>query len=79
MFFCLLILPIHALDGEALSKKFRIPAGAKISKQWIRIFKSERSLKRYGIVGLSQNDKDELLNYLIDHAADSDYPLVPGF
>lgn len=76
---CIFTLPLFALDGEALSKKYHIPAGAKVSKQWIRIFNSEKLLKRYKLIGLSPDENKALLSYVIKHAADSDYPLVPGF
>jgi len=75
----MLSLPLFSMDGETLSKKYHIPAGAKVSKQWIRIFSNERLLKRYKLDGLSDTEKQTLLDYIIKHAADSDYPLVPGF
>lgn len=77
--FFLLTLPVFAIDGESLCKEYHIPAGAKVSKQWIRIFKSDRLLKRYKIVNLKEDERTALLKYLIKHSADSDYPLVPGF
>jgi len=47
-------------------------------RQWERIFKSDRKMKRYGIDGLSDEDKKMLKKYLIGHSADSDAPELAG-
>ena len=72
-------ITVFASSGEEIAMRLNIPAGAKVSKQWTRIFNSEQKLKRYKIVNISKEEKKLLLEYLIEHASDSNYPLVPGF
>jgi len=65
-------------DISHLAKKLNLYAGTKASIQWKRIFTSKRHMKRYHIDSLSTQDRTELMQYLIHHAADSDQPIVPG-
>lgn len=54
-----------------------IPAG-KAVVQWERVFSSEKRKKRYHIDQLPSEIQSMLKAYLIDHAADSSQPMVPG-
>ena len=54
-----------------------IPA-SKAVVQWERIFSSDKRKKRYNIDQLSEEVQNKLKIYLIDHAADSSQPMVPG-
>jgi len=44
----------------------------------LRVFSSKRRLKKYGLDGLEYDKLVELKHYLIEHAADSKQPVVPG-
>ena len=66
------------IKGGDLSKKLGLIPGTKASIQWKRIFTNERKLKRYGLDKLSKEEKQLLQEYLINHAADSPRPIVPG-
>jgi len=61
-----------------LSKKLNLYAGSKATIQWERVFSSQRHLKKYKLDTLSINERKELKKFLIQHAADSDQPIVPG-
>ena len=63
---------------STLASKMNLYAGTKASVQWERIFSSERRLKRYGLDTLNYDKLVELKYYLIQHAADSKQPIVPG-
>ncbi len=65
-------------QGEALSKKYRLIPGSKAVIQWKRIFQNERRLKKYGLDKLSKEQREALRDYLVEHAADSPRPIVPG-
>jgi len=54
-----------------------IPA-AKAVVQWERVFSSERRIKKYKLDSLSSSEQKLLKEYLIQHAADSNQPMVPG-
>ena len=54
-----------------------IPA-SKAIVQWERVFSSEKRMHRYHIDQLSPNVQLLLKEYLINHAADSSQPMVPG-
>ncbi len=69
---------LFAKSGEYLSKEFRLNPASKAQKQWERIFKKKRKMKKYGIDKLSRDEQKKLLNYLKTHSADSDSPTVPG-
>ncbi|QOP40642.1 hypothetical protein [Sulfurimonas marina] len=63
---------------ELLAKELNLYAGSKASIQWKRVFSSPRHLKRYKLENLDQHTRDQLEEYLINHAADSEQPIVPG-
>ena len=67
-----------ASTGKELATQLALSASSKASKQWARVFKKTRKMKRYGIDKLSAADKDILKKYLMDHAADSDAPEAAG-
>ena len=67
-----------AYSVEELAIKLKLQAGTKASVQWKRVFSSPRHMKRYKIDQLDQTTRDLLESYLIEHAADSDQPIVPG-
>ena len=69
---------LYAYDVQELARELKLQAGTKASVQWKRIFSSTRHMKRYKIDHLDQKTRDILENYLIEHAADSDQPIVPG-
>jgi len=54
-----------------------VPA-SKAVIQWERIFSSDKRKKRYKIDQLTPVVQQQLKNYLIQHAADSSQPMVPG-
>ena len=77
----LLFLSLQTLYADKvkdLAKELNLQAGTKASIQWKRIFSSTRHMKRYKIDHLNQTTRDLLERYLIEHAADSDQPIVPG-
>lgn len=65
-------------DGELLAKQLRLVPGTKASIQWKRIFKNEHKRKRYKLDRLSDRELLALKRYLLEHAADSPKPIVPG-
>ena len=65
-------------DGKSTAKKLGLEASSKASKQWERVFSNPEKLKEIGADKLSPSDQSELKKYLVDHAADSDHPSVPG-
>ena len=54
-----------------------VPA-SKAVVQWERVFSSDRRKEKYGIDQLSPDVQELLKAYLIEHAADSSQPMVPG-
>ena len=64
--------------GKEIAARLNLSASSKAIKQWEKVFKKERKMKRYGIDKLSEEEKAELKKYLIDHAADSDHPEAAG-
>lgn len=66
------------IPAESLAKQLQLVPGTKASIQWKRIFKSEQRRRRYGLNTLSKEQLLALKRYLIDHAADSPKPIVPG-
>jgi len=80
LLFSLLILPsaLNALDVVKLAKELNLQAGTKATVQWERVFSSQRHLKKYKLLDLPLQTRKELKTYLIEHAADSDQPIVPG-
>ena len=65
-------------DGKATAKKLGLEASGKASKQWERVFGNPEKIKEIGADKLASPELTELKKYLIDHAADSDHPSVPG-
>jgi len=65
-------------DVRQLAKELNLYAGSKAIIQWERVFSSQRHLVRYKLDTLSQAERDQLKEYLIQHAADSKQPIVPG-
>ena len=72
---------MNTLNAQSISitaKELNLYAGTKAGIQWKRIFSSQRRMKKIHIDILSQIQKEELKIYLINHAADSEQPIVPG-
>ena len=69
---------LFANNGQEIAKKLNLQAGTKAIKQWERVFKKDRKMKKYGIDKLTEADKNILKEYLINHAADSDRPAAAG-
>ena len=65
-------------DGKATAKKLGLEPSGKASKQWERVFGTPEKIKEIGADKLAMVELNELKKYLIDHAADSDHPSVPG-
>ena len=76
--YLLMPLLLSADSIEQLAVNLNLQAGTKASVQWKRIFSSERRQVQYNINGLNEEQKLRLEKYLINHAADSDQPIVPG-
>jgi hypothetical protein len=73
-----LFTSINASDISMLAKSLNLYPGTKASVQWERIFSSERKQKKYSIDTLTKQQKEDLRAYLVQYAADSDQPIVPG-
>lgn len=76
--FILLSTFICADDIGVIAKKLNLFAGTKAAIQWERVFSSQRRMQKYNIQALAQDTKNKLRVYLIEHAADSEKPIVPG-
>ena len=63
---------------SAIAKKLNLYGGQKATIQWKRVFSSQRHLRRYNLQELPLQTRNKLKKYLIEHAADSDQPIVPG-
>jgi len=63
---------------EALAKELNLYGGQKATIQWERVFSSPRHLKRYKLEKLPISTRLALKKYLIEHAADSEQPIIPG-
>ncbi len=63
---------------EKICKELKLVPASKAIVQWERVFSSEKRMKRYRIDQLSPEVQKELEIYLIQHAADSSQPMVPG-
>ena len=59
-------------------KEMKLVPASKAIVQWERVFSSEARKKRYHIDQLSPDVQELLKTYLIQHAADSSQPMVPG-
>ena len=69
---------LQALEISKLAKELNLYAGTKATVQWKRIFSSHRRIEKYKINLLDKETRDALKKYLINHAADSEQPIVPG-
>jgi len=74
----MITLPLQAQSVSELAKELHLQAGSKASIQWERIFSSQRHKIKYKLQELSESQLKELKTYLIEHAADSEQPIVPG-
>jgi len=63
---------------EKICKELNLVPASKAIVQWKRVFSSDKRMKRYRIDQLSPEVKKSLETYLIEHAADSSQPMVPG-
>ncbi len=70
---------VFASTGAELASNLHINPSTKAQIQWKKVFKKPHKMKKYGIDTLSPLQQQSLLDYLIQHAADSDEPMVPGF
>jgi len=59
-------------SGADLASQLGLDASTKVTKQWERIFKSKRKMKKRGLDKLSAGDLSVLKEYLINNAADAD-------
>lgn len=73
-----LSMMLFAEDVSELAKELSLYAGSKASIQWKRIFKSEKRLVKYKLGSLTMDERKTLEKYLVNHAADSEQPIVPG-
>ncbi len=82
MLILLITVNIHAEDAslspQQIAKKLHLIPASKAIMQWERVFKSERKIKRYKIDTLCKEQQNQLKEYLIEHAIDSDQPTVAG-
>ena len=82
--FLLLVLfvPIAFADSEdsimKVCNEMKLVPASKAIVQWERVFSSDRRKQKYGIDQLSHDVQKLLKVYLIEHAADSSQPMVPG-
>jgi len=73
-----LSISLFAKSGEDIANELGMQAGTKAIKQWERVFKKAKKMKKYGIDKLTDDDKNALKEYLTNHAADSDHPAAAG-
>jgi len=59
-------------------KEMKIVPASKAIVQWQRVFSSKKRKERYGIDHLTPEVQELLKEYLLQHAADSSQPMVPG-
>ena len=78
LFVCFTTASASQEEAVELAKKLQLVPGTKASIQWKRIFTSKPRRKRYGLDTLSEQQFQLLRRYLIEHAADSPKPIVPG-
>jgi len=69
---------ISNIDPEILIEKYKLNPKEKTSYQWIKLFKDKNWLKQHKLYSLSQEELNELLDYLITNAADADVATIPG-
>ena len=68
----------HSDSIVDVSNELKLIPASKAVVQWERVFSSEKRKRRYHIDQLSPDVQLLLKEYLIDHAADSSQPMVPG-
>ena len=73
-----ILTSLNAEDIPTLASKLGLYGGMKATIQWERIFSSEKRLKKYKLSKLPKGVQEALRLYLIEHAADSEQPIVPG-
>ena len=81
LFFLFTYTIFHQLNAQNipnLASKLGLYGGMKATIQWERVFSSEKRLKKYRINTLPKGVQEALKLYLIEHAADSEKPIVPG-
>ena len=81
IFIFLLLSNLYAADSDSIaniSKELKLIPASKAIVQWERVFSSEKRKQRYHIDQLTPDVQLLLKEYLIDHAADSSQPMVPG-
>ena len=81
LFVFLLFLNLYAVDSDSIaevSNELKLIPASKAIVQWERVFSSESRKKRFNIDQLSPEVQGLLKEYLINHAADSSQPMVPG-
>lgn len=82
LFFVLTFFSLSACakTGEEIAKELEISASSKAIKQWERLFKKpERLVKKIpGVDKLTEKELEVFMEYLINHAADSDHPAAAG-
>ena len=76
--FTFTILRAEDTNINIIANKLGLYAGTKAIIQWERIFSSDRRMKKHILDTLQSNEIKKLKIYLIEHAADSDQPVVPG-
>jgi len=69
---------LEAREPKEIVKELSLVPASKASVQWERIFKNERKMKKYRLNSLTEDEKENLKQYLISHAADSDLPQYAG-
>jgi len=69
---------LYSDDIAGVARGFGLFAGSKAAIQWERIFTSKRRLQKYKLDSLNTDTLLKLKIYLVEHAADSEQPIVPG-
>jgi len=59
-------------------KELKLVPASKAIVQWERVFSSEYRKSNYRIDQLTPDEQKMLKTYLLQHAADSNQPMVPG-
>ncbi len=63
---------------EKLAEKYKLNPEEKTSYQWIELFKDKEWLKKHHLDKLPKEELNELLDYLVENAADADKATLPG-
>lgn len=72
------LLANHDDSIENVCKELKLVPASKAIVQWERVFSSEKRKARYHIDQLQPEVQELLKEYLLEHAADSSQPMVPG-